>query len=363
MSPEADKTVTMRQVAEAADVSISTVSRALSGDAAVHSESAQRIRRLAASMNYQPTRQRPRSRPATSLQGQRIGIVSMGLDRTLVSLPVIAAAINGAEQALSEAGAETRLVHCPQLDAMPPSIAGHNLDGTLMIGAMHGNLIAERGAPIIEKLAARPMIWLMGRPAGCPGHAVGANDYLVGAQAADYLHQRGHRRLAFINPKPSHLLFRRREDAFIAQARRLGAAVQSFVDEPEAGWPLPIQPPQSTECVQALVDRLLETSPRPTAIFAAADSVAALIYGALARRNITIGKQISVISGNNDRPLIAGLHPSLTTLDIHAHHIGRTAVEQLTLGMPPGNPPSHHETLLDPTLVEGDSVADAAATQ
>jgi LacI family transcriptional regulator len=109
--------------------------------------------------------------------------------------------------------------------------------------------------------------------------------------------------------------------------------------------------------VQTLIDELLAAQPRPTAIFAAADSVAVLVYRALAVRELRVGRDMSVISGNNDAPLIAGLHPHLTTFDVHAHEMGRLAVRQLAMRMSyPGQLPAS-ELICDPTLVEGESVA------
>ena len=41
-----------------------------------------------------------------------------------------------------------------------------------------------------------------------------------------------------------------------------------------------------------------------------ADSVATLVYRALAVRGLRIGRNISVVSGSNDCASVAGLHPN-----------------------------------------------------
>ena len=61
--------------------------------------------------------------------------------------------------------------------------------------------------------------------------------------------------------------------------------------------------------------------------------VAALVYRALAVRGLTVGRDIGVISGNNDEALIMGLCPHLTTFDIHPFELGKLAVRQLALRM------------------------------
>ena len=70
-----------------------------------------------------------------------------------------------------------------------------------------------------------------------------------------------------------------------------------------------------------------------------------------------MGRDISVISGNNDAALIASLHPHLTTFDVHAYEIGRLAVRQLALRMAYPGPQAESELMVPATLVEGESVA------
>ena len=75
---------------------------------------------------------------------------------------------------------------------------------------------------------------------------------------------------------------------------------------------------------------LLAEQPRSTAIFCPADSIAVMVYRALAARGIRPGVDIAVVSCNYERSLIAGLGPSLATFDIHPRQIGQLAVRQLT---------------------------------
>jgi DNA-binding LacI/PurR family transcriptional regulator len=279
------------------------------------------------------------------------------MDRTLVGLPVIAAALNGAEAELAKAGAHVQLAHVPDLDFPPQALFAERLDGVILTGAMQGDTIHARESRLLDKLRACPTVWVVGKPKGCWGDAVIANDYQVGEFAAEYLADRGHRRAAFVNPKPDHLLFMRREDGFYAGARRRGLDAASFCEAPPGGWTLPLRPPLEVETVQTLVDRVLDSDPRPTAIFAAADSVATLVYRALAVRELRVGRDMSVISGNNDHALIAGLHPHLTTFDIHAEEIGRLAVRHLAARMSDATIRPDCELMLDAALVPGESVA------
>ncbi|MBN1346417.1 MAG: LacI family DNA-binding transcriptional regulator [Phycisphaerae bacterium] len=349
-------TATLSQIAAAAKVSVSTASRALNSHPAISKETVERVRKVARKMRYQQRRSHRRIDATQLLAGRDIGVISLGMDRSLIALPAIASAINGAEAALSEAGARVQLAHVPDPTQMPSGLSGKDLDGVILAGALQGDAIARARGEMMDRLRALPTVWLVGRPLSCWGDAVVSDDYAVGAMAAETLISRGHRRLAFVNPKPDHLIFIRRQDGFVGAARRLDADVQLFCESPPEGWRLPLQPPLAVETVQVLVDRLLKRRQRATAIFAAADSVATLVYRALSVRDLRVGRDISVISGNNDYALIAGLHPRLATFDIHADRIGRMAVRQLAMRMADPTPRPDAELMLEATPIEGESV-------
>jgi len=347
---------TLRDIASAANVSVSTACRALNGHPAINRDTAARVRQAAQSLQYQHRRSHRRLDASRCLLKAQIGVLSLGLHRSLASLPIVANAIHGAEAALAEAGAAVHLAHVPDLEQPPANLVRRRLDGVVLVGPLQGEMLGRVRTRLIERLRGLPTVWLLGRPLGCWGDAVGSHDYRTGELAAEYLAAHGHRRLAFVNPKPDHLLFQRRENGFVAAARRLGAEVQSFCQAPTTAWQLPLQAPLDVEMVQTLIDGLLAARPRPTAIFAAADSVAVLVYRALAVRELRAGRDLSVISGNNDAAMIAGLHPRLTTFDVHAQNMGRLAVRQLAMRMSyPGELPES-ELIYEPTLVDGQSV-------
>ncbi|MBN2309240.1 MAG: LacI family DNA-binding transcriptional regulator [Candidatus Hydrogenedentes bacterium] len=347
---------TLKDIAAAAEVSVSTASRALSGHPAINQATVERVHAVAEQMQYTPRRAARTTGIARGLATADIGVLSLGMDPSLVALPVIASALNGVEAELTASGARIQLAHIADLARPPRALDVARLHGVILMGAMQGGLVATQGGALLGRLQGRPVVWAIGRPCGCRGDAVVSNDYAVGAKAAEYLVERGHRRLAFLNPKPDHLLFMRREDGFTAAARRLGASVTAFCEAPAAGWELPLRPPLAVDTVQSLVDRLLEARPRRTAVFAAADSVATLVYRALSVRELRAGRDISVISANNDHSLIAGLHPRLTTFDIHAYEIGRMAVRRLAMRLLDRTPQPDCEVMVDTSVIEGESV-------
>jgi len=214
-------------------------------------------------------------------------------------------------------------------------------------------------ASLRAAFSAIPHVWLTGRPEGFTGDTCGVDDYGVGAMAASHLLSCGHRGLAILNPDPGHQLFARRCAAFRQVAEQAGATVR-MLECHTACPPFPCPPVANLPDVLPLVDRLLAVRPRPTGLFTPADSIATQVYRVLAIRGVHISDDISIISTNHETPLLAGLHPRLTTIDIHAEEVGSRAVELLLWRMTHPDA-SEQNVQLTPTLVPGDSVARLAA--
>lgn len=349
--------VTVREVAAAANVSVGTVSRVLNGDRTVRLENIERVLEAASSMNYRPLRQRKSAPPRRPLEGKKVGVVLLGMDQALATLPVVATAIQGVEAALSQAGASLLFANCPRLE-ISANLMRERIDGLILKGALQGSLFSATSGELLARLRGIPATWILGRPEGFWGDSVGANDWRVGELAARTLWVRGHRRFGFLNPKADHQSFCVRQQSFLHTARRRGAAVHCALGTAgdPARWPLP--PVRDASDVAPLVDELLAVEPRPTAWFVPADNIAALVYRELAVRGLRVGQDVSLISCNGERSLTATLYPALTTIDIHAEQIGLCAVEQLAQRMAERSPEPSIDVQLEPHLIAGDSIAD-----
>ncbi len=365
--------VTLKEVARKAKLSISTTSRALNGHPAISQETTARVRKIAGELRYHPVRSHRRAASAISsiLAGREIGVISLGLDRSLVTMPVIAGAFHGAEDALTEAGARVQLIHMPDLAQLPRDFKPERLEGLILTGPMVKQFESASQTTAIAHLKKLPSVWVIGEPPGAWGDAVVADDFAIGAGAAEQLVARGHRHLAFLNPVPDNLLFARREDGFLSAAQRLGATVTCYCEAPTIGWPIPLQAPGSSyDVVETLIEQLLASKPRPTAVFAAADSVAALAYCALGVRGLRVGHDISIIGGNNTPGLLSVPYPHLATFDIHARKIAALAVRQLAIqiaehsrpkNLPALMPYTTCQLVVKPTFLSGDSICDLRA--
>jgi LacI family transcriptional regulator len=81
------------------------------------------------------------------------------------------------------------------------------------------------------------------------------------------------------------------------------------------------------------------------------------LYAALNQLGMRVGTDVSVLSFNHEKPLVMGLNPALTTLDIRAEAIGRRAVHQLFWRIRNKKDNIPTKILVEPSLIEGASVS------
>lgn len=346
---------TLHDVARKARVSAGTVSRVLHGHPAVSEENVAKVQQAIDALGYSPRQKKAAMSDLNPLENKSILLLTLGMDRSLAALPVIAAAIGGVEHAAARARANLFVANLPEADRIPELLDRRRFDGVIIKGALQGDLAGKMHRGLRERLESLPIVWLLGRPTGLRGDIVQADDLRVGRIAAEHLVSRGHRRLAFISAKPSHVTLVRRRAAFSFFAEQAGAVVQSFVGRDDA-WTFPLPATEQVERVQDLVDRLLKERRPPTAIFAPDDSMGAMTARALTARGVRIGRDMSLMSCNNERSLLMGVHPTLTTIDVRAAEIGERTIDQLSWRM------THAESAgvdigLEPVLVPGESVA------
>lgn len=107
-------------------------------------------------------------------------------------------------------------------------------------------------------------------------------------------------------------------------------------------------------------ERMLEFDPRPTAIFAANDDMAAGVIGAGSRQGLILPGDLSVV-GFDDSPIATSIWPNLTTIHQPVSEIGANAVELLdSMIFPKDDKPirlAGQSKWLDYTLIERDSTA------
>ena len=146
-----------------------------------------------------------------------------------------------------------------------------------------------------------------------------SNDREATAEAANYLEALGHRRIGFIAGPQQNRSAHERQSGFLGALEKRGVSVP-----PE----LIVEGAYTFESGVACAEALLAQRPRPTAIFASNDEMAAGVYKAAARMKVSIPDELSVV-GFDDTPMAARLIPSLTTIRLPIREMGRLAAAKL----------------------------------
>ena len=305
-----DRRVTMKDVADALGVHVSTVSRALDPKTRhrIRPEVVERIRQACQRLGYRQTL------PAPSPDATRTRTV--GLVVPDVADPFFPSIIRGAEQALAGHGYLAVIANTDRDERREAEIVdimrARGLEGLILAGVeWQDDLVsrlAEGGLPVVtvNRRTADPRI----------SSVMHDEDDGIG-RILTHLISLGHRRIANI-AGPQHLYTgQRRYRAFERHRIASGLDAQTeFADRADEA--------EGERCAEALV----KSGRVFTAIVCANDRLAVGAIAALRRCGLACPKDVSV-TGYNDMPFADRLVPALTTVRIDQYREGFEAAELL----------------------------------
>lgn len=167
------------------------------------------------------------------------------------------------------------------------------------------------------------------------------NDYQGGRLAAEYLLEKGHRKIAYIDALHQTIPAMERLNGLRDRLRERG------LDIPEQ-WTIDFLNRREGE---ENVRQLLMAPDRPTALFCNTDRIGRDLYDICSECGFSIPRDISVIGFDND--IVCGyLHPQLTSIGFSADQIGYEATKLICQ-----EEQATGQRLMDCYLIERDSVA------
>ena len=348
----AANSVTILDVARMAGVSKGTVSRAINNVPGVSANSVAAIRKAMTELNYEPPplerRRGPRSRMRFAATPGQIALLLLGrhdLKWIFDHQPVYSSVIHGVGEALAARNLNLIVRHVARHADLPEVLRLGRWEGLVLFGV-------EPDDPAPPELRRLPAVWAMGSPQRFPGDHVLPNHLMTGTLAAEHLLSRQHARCAVLadamNRGFAPQLHRvDRAAAFRYTIERAGGQVQELID----GELLGPENQLDEQRLGALIDRFAAASPRPTGLFLTMDVFAPSVYRLLNHRGIQPGKDVQIVTCNNERPYLMGLRPSPTVVDIHADYIGKRAVERLLWHMKHPTEPAE-KVLIAPSIAE-----------
>lgn len=308
MSAESTRrSITILDVAKAAGVSVSTVSRVLNDKDDVATTTQQRVQAIIDELGYTS------SLAARSMRSRRKNLIGMVVPD--IGFPYSIEIMKGINRAIAESSLD--LLVFTTGDVRKTGTAAHEqhyvsllnksiTDGVIIVASAAGDFISD--APIVAV-----------DPHGIdPNYPyVQATNYQGALDAMHYLLDLGHRRIGFITGRPE-----------------IGSGVRRLTAYRDALEAAGIEPDQqliahgdfTTESGYRAAKQLLGLDRAPTAIFAANDQSAIGVFQAAEELGLRIPQDCSVIGFDN---ISEAKHLGLTTVDQFLEEMGYTAIQML----------------------------------
>jgi DNA-binding LacI/PurR family transcriptional regulator len=331
---------TMREVAEAAGVSIATVSFVVNNSKPVAPETRRRIEEAMVRLDF---RRNMVGRALASRRTRIVALVYPAMEHKLGASGM--EFVTSAARTASEAGYHLVL--------WPVSNDAGELTELVGQGLVDGVLLMEvqlEDARVEVLRTARTPFALIGRTADLTGLAYVDIDFeRTIEEAVDHLLDLGHRRLVLVSGSQADESFRSYGPYVrAAAAYRRVAAERAF----EA---VMIECEQSTEAGRAAAAQILATRPGTTAVLVLNEYAAPGVVNGLLRHGVRVPADVSVLSVLTSTEMSTLVDPTLTVMSSPGVELGELGVQALlrVLERAPALPPR----LIPGTLVPGASTA------
>lgn len=301
---------TLSDVAGAAGVSPTTVSRYLSGRIALPQATRDRIDAAISALDYRPNLLAKR---LSTGRAEAIGLVTPEIDNPFFAQLAAAVEAEADRHGYAVYLTSTHGDPARELGAVRRMRDGH-VDGMVLItgrpddGTLAGHLAPEDKVVLLDE--DLPGVGL------CRVFAQNEHGAWL---ATRHLIESGHKKIAFIGGPPGLLSVSERSAGFLRAMAEAGLSV--------AAEDLYLRD-YSREFGHEATRAILAGTPRPTAIFASSDYLAVGVLGAFRQAGLSVPQDMSLV-GFDDMPFADLVNPALTTIRQPVSEMGRVAVRHL----------------------------------
>lgn len=308
--------VTIKDVAALAGVSPSTVSRTCKNNPSISEETKERVRKAMAELGYEPNFQ---ASNLASQNSRTIGIILPASAKEVYENSFYLEAIQGISHYCNGRQYMTTIVtgqnEAEILDAVRSMSRSGKVDGFIV-------LYSKKEDPVIDYLFNEGLLYiLIGKATQYTNQTIyiDNDNLLAGREAAEYLYQLGHRRIAYLGSDSSLMFSADRKAGY-----QLALASHQLPVRPEYC----VEVKNVSENNEEAIRGLLMQKDRPTAILVSDDILAVSLERVCLENHLAIPEDLSIISFNNS--LFARLtSPQLTSIDIGAGQLGSEAASQI----------------------------------
>ena len=306
-------TMNLKRIAEAADLSIATVSRALRNKNEVSLVTRRKVHEIAKKMQYRPNML---IRGIQTGKTQNIGVmvppynpywssVLSGIHDGLVSGDFVPITLWDEGLKIYQ-GRESFI-----LEQM------HRLIDRRVDGMILWPKVSETFGKHLDELESRQL------PVVTVDHeldfsdSVETDEYIGARRVVTHLYNLGHRHIGHLAGSHHWSWAKLRRKCFEDEVAQYSDLTCSIVEG------------QYDEDAPEMARKLLLSNPRPTAIFACSDTVAFEIYKAAYELNIRIPRELSVVGCSDTHKFVQLINPPLTTVKQYPREMGQRAAQIL----------------------------------
>ena len=302
--------ISIKDIARMADVSHSTVSRALSNSPLISAQTTEKIRRIAEQSRYRASAV---ARSLVTRSTRTVGIVV-----TTIADPFAAGVVDGIEDAAGEFGFSVFLANSnadPEREIrVVRSFEERRVDGVIVTSSRAGAFYA----PMIEQLNV-PIVLLNNQHPSEYVQSVMIDNVAASVHATSYLVEIGHRKIAYLGDRYGEQSDAERFRGYRQALEKAGLPFRpEFValgdGKPEGGMKAMAQ--------------LLALAEKPTAVFCYNDMSALGALRQARSAGLQVPGDLSLI-GFDDLYISQYTQPALTTLRQPMRQMGRMAMETL----------------------------------
>jgi LacI family transcriptional regulator len=303
---------TINDIARLASVSKKTVSRVINQSPFVKSETRAKIDAVIQKIGYQPDPQ------ARGLAFRRSFLIGLVYDNP--NAQYIVNIQDGALDALRGSGFELVVHPCDRrsedfIPGVRRFVERQKLHGVILLPPVSENQELTQALQELDCAYVRVASVKLDTSA----HLVASNDREATAEVGKYLESLGHQVIGLVAGPSQYRSAHERQGGFLSALQQRGVKLApEYIVEGNYTFD------SGVVCAEALLAR----SPRPTAIFACNDEMAAGVFKAAYRLGLRIPEDLSVV-GFDDSPLASRLWPSLTTVRLPIRDMGRLAASKL----------------------------------
>lgn len=303
--------VTLAEIARVADVSVSTVSRALSNhNYPLKEKTREEILHLAEQMGYKP------NLVARSLQNSRTRLVGIIVDR--MQSPFSAATVQGIQDGLRNAGYSISIAYSNRDQALAieaiNSFYSRQVDGIVILNSW----LHTYNDPILS-MQDRPFVFVNRMFSNCLQKCVGPGDRTGAQLATQHLVDLGHRRIGYINGAGDWIEAQDRLAGYRDILVKNGLPIDEALIR-HGNW--------GVDSGYQAAQELLALDEQPTAIFAANDIMALGAIYAIQEAGLRTPEDVALV-GYDDRDFAAWIRPALTTVRMPSFEMGQAAARLL----------------------------------